>query len=422
MHPDDQPLRPTRRDVLAAVGMTVTGGCLDGAPLSKSVPKRIDQPEFAASYGTTAPWPQVGYDGRRSAFAPTASVPRADAGVAWLRTVAEDHPGTSAPVVDEEQLYVGNESAVVAFDPETGEEQWRTAIDVEVVHGIALVDEQVVLVTITEDHDAFHLRAFSRRSGSSTWTRRFPDIMTGAPAIVDGRMYVATRDPDATVYAIQANGSVRWASTPGGTPYTPVTVDGEALYVTTAAGRVVELDPTDGTRRWTATVPATVDDDSPPIQGTPAMDSDRLYLPGIDARLYTIDRSTGEPGWSATLLEDDFGNALPSPAVSGSAVYVNTAHGGLIALATADGRERWRTESGGLEPPAVSRDAVVGVERDAIRGYSLAGEPRWTVEMVVGDAPGDAGYIMDPAVAIAHGMVYVTLEDSRVYAIGGAEG
>lgn len=400
--------------------MVATGGCLDGVAPSTSVPRRIDQPEYAASYGTTTPWPLVGYDGRRSAFAPMASIPESDVGVAWLRTVAEDTPGTTAPVIDEERLYVGNESAVVAFDPETGEEQWRTSIDVEVIHGIALVDAHVVLVTITEDHDAFHLRAFSRRTGSSTWTRRFPSIVTGDPVVVDGRMFVATRDPDATVYAIEADGSVTWTANPGGTPYTPLTADGEAVYVTTAAGRVVAFDPTDGTRRWTATVRSSVEGDSPPIQGTPAMDADRVYLPGIDARLYTLERSTGDPGWSATLLENDFGNALPSPAVSESAVYANTAHGGLISLEKADGRERWRTDSGGLEPPAVSGDVVVGVERDAIRAYSLAGEPLWTVEMVVGDAPGDAGYIMDPAVALAHGMVYVTLEDSRVYAIGGA--
>lgn len=412
----------TRRCFLTTLLCGVTAGCV--GPLDRvmggSVPTEFDHPKYANSYVPAGTWPQTDYDAARSGYTSASTIPPSAVGGAWLRTIAPGDHGTSPPVIDEERLYVGHPSAIAAYNPKTGAEAWQTSLTVDFIRGITLASEYVIIGTATEDRDTVSLRAFQRDTGRDAWTQSLPDSLTGGPAVVDDRLLVATREPDATVYAFHQDGTPIWQTPLSIAPYTPVSADSDGVFVTAADGTLVALDPRDGRKRWATSIAQPYEGDSPPIQGTPALDADHLYAPGIDASLYAIDRTDGSTAWTTALMESEYGNALPSPAVTESTVYASTHHGGLIALAASDGHERWRVPTGGLEAPAATQDGVISVQSETLAAYTSAGEELWTFEMPRGDAPASAGYIMDPSIALAHGMVYVSLSDSRIYGIGGS--
>lgn len=419
---EQTPLYRSRRGFLTTLLTGVTAGCVRGLErmVSDTPPKQFDHPRYASSYSPSGTWPQTDYDAARSGFARASSIPRSEVGGAWLRTIAKGEHGTSPPVVDQKRLYVGNETAIAAYDPKTGARQWKTPLTVDFIRGITLANEYVIIGTATENRETVSLRAFSRDTGSEAWTESFPESLTGSPAVVDDTLLVATRNGDATVYAFQTDGTAKWQTPLSTIPYTPVSADSDGVFVASVDGTLVALDLGDGSKRWATSIAQPYEGDSPPIQGTPALDTDNIYAPGIDANLYAVDRTDGSEDWTTALMEDDYGNALPSPAVTDSTVYASTSHGGLIALAANDGHERWRVSAGGLQSPAATEDGVIGVQSDTISAYTSAGEQLWTFEMQRGEAPASAGYKMDPSVAVAHGMVYVSLSDSRIYGIGGS--
>ncbi len=412
----------TRRCFLTTLLSGVTAGCI--GPLDRvmggSVPTEFDQPRYANSYAPTGTWPQPDYDAARSGFTPASTIPRSAVGGAWLRTIAPGDHGTTPPVIDGERLYVGHPTAIVAYNPKTGAEEWQTSLTVDFIRGITLASEYIIIGTALEDRETVSLRAFDRDTGTEAWSQSMPDALTGGPTVVDDTLLVATREPDATVYAFQPDGTPTWQTPLSITPYTPVSADPDGVFVTAADGTLVALDLRDGHKRWASSITQPYEGDSPPIQGTPALDADHLYAPGIDATLYAIDRTDGSKAWTTALMENDYGNALPSPAVTESTVYASSHHGGLIALATSDGHERWRAPTGGLQAPAATHDGVISVQSETLAAYTSTGEERWRFEMQRGDAPASAGYVMDPSIAVAHGMVYVSLSDSRIYGIGGS--
>ncbi|WP_254546935.1 outer membrane protein assembly factor BamB family protein [Halomarina pelagica] len=425
----------TRRGLLrrtaVAAGLTSASGCATlnapGPANGESVPRRFTNADYAASYGTAGRWPMEGHDGGRTGRAGSA-VPLGDVGVAWLRRPGTDPHGATAPVVGSERVYVGyNESPddadyrayLAGFDAETGERQLDVRLGAGRVVGHALAGDTLLAVTRPPGYDRATVTALARADGSSRWTETIPDV-TGPPAVVDGTCYLATRDGDDAVYALDLDGTRRWRTPIDGACYTATCADADAVYVGLTDGRVVALEATTGKRRWVERI-ATPDECCPDIQGTPTVVDGRLYVPGIRRELVAVDVTDGTVDWRTTVVDDDYGNPVPSPAVTEDAVYVNTYHGGLVALAVSDGSVRWRSSyRGDLRPPAVGDDVVVVPRHDSVVAYDGADRRAWTVDVAVPDV-GMAGYIMRTRVALAHGMCYVGIADGRVYAVGARE-
>lgn len=129
--------------------------------------------------------------------------------------------------------------------------------------------------------------------------------------------------------------------------------------------------------------------------------------------------SDGTKGWDTRLLDQIYGNSIPSVAVFEETLYVNTIHGGVLALRRSDGTEQWRTgKYGGSLPPAAAGDLIVApTTRGSVQAYDSEGEHRWEFEMLAFDA-GMAVYIMNPQVALAHNRVYISLNDGRIFSLG----
>jgi outer membrane protein assembly factor BamB len=408
----------TRRGLLALLAGATTSGCA-AVPGRSSVPTRYDHPAYAASATDTGTWPQFGHDAARTG-AGDSPAPTGDVGGAWLRTAGEG--GTTAPVVDDDAVYLCAGGHLVAYDAVAGTERWRAPVAGGDVRDAALVGDAVVTLARTRTEAATTtLCGHTRADGATRWSVSLPGRPTGPLAVVDDVAYVAGEaDGAGWAVAVGADGRERWRRDLDVEPFSGVVGDGDGLFVVSVTDRVVALD-TDGGERWRRQVaPAFETGERPNLQGLPAVDDDRLYAPGVDGRLYAVERADGRAAWTATLVEESKSNALPSPAVVDDTVYVNTYHAGLVAVG-ADGTRRWATgKPGGLHAPVAGPDTLLAPGRSAVRAYGRDGDARWTFELPVGDAPGSAGYAMAPQLALARGLLYVTLLDGRVYAVGSA--
>jgi outer membrane protein assembly factor BamB len=420
------------RQTTVGAGLVATAGCaapdIPGFPGGESVPRPFTNDAYGSGYVATGRWPMDGHDGGRTGHADT-TVPRGDVGVAWLRRPGNDPRGATAPVVGPERAYVAYVESpedaeqptvhLAGWDADSGEQRLAVPLGTGRAVGLALADETLVVVTRGPEFEEATVTALARRDGSPRWAETVPDV-TGSPAVVDGTCYVATRDDDDAVYAYSLDGTRQWRTTIDGECYTATCADGDGVYVGLTDGRVTALDTTTGERRWSEPV-ATPEACCPNIQGTPTVSDGQLYVPGIAEELVAVDTADGTVRWRTTVVDGDYGNPVPSPAVTAETAYVNTYHGRLVAVETSDGAVRWRSsEDGDGQPPAAGEGGVVVPRNDSVVAYETSATRRWTVDITVPDI-GRAGYIMDTEVALAHGMCYVGVADGRVYAIGARE-
>ena len=143
----------------------------------------------------------------------------------------------------------------------------------------------------------------------------------------------------------------------------------------------------------------------------------------VSTRPAAFDLATGEPRWRA----QPGGQAFGAPALSagGETLYVGAsspdgASGTLLAIDTADGRERWRADLRPdllnlLEPPWPSgQTVVVPMLSGAIIGLdATSGEERWR------HAPAAP---MRGAITVAEGRVWFLQENARLFALDAQSG
>ena len=413
--------------------LSATGDLLDSDPSdsnSSKPPLSADNPAYGGDFAPGSAWPVSGYDAARSGYTPDATPPRGDVGARWLRTPVAGKRTfrTTPPVTDDRRAYVGTteevaddrqRGLVVAFDGRTGERVWRTPLSAEHVERVARTGETVLAATTSYDPSRSNLVALAASDGSERWRVELPSSPHGGPITVDDRAYVTTRDGGLT--AVSLDGTREWdRQVAEGEEYasTAPCASDSAAFVGTDRGRLVAFALDDGRELWRSEV--VTENHRPRIQNTPTVVDGTVYATGTDYRVHAVDARDGTERWSTRLLEKSYGNAIPSVAVVADTVYVNTIHGGLIALRRSDGRERWRTgEYGGNLPPAAAGDLVLFPMSDgSVQAVDSNGEEQWRFEMKSFDAPGMAAYIMNPRLAVAHGRAYVSLNDGRLYSLG----
>lgn len=127
-----------------------------------------------------------------------------------------------------------------------------------------------------------------------------------------------------TVVAVDVTTSpatVRWSVPVGAAVTDAPALDGDGLFVPTAAGELVALDAATGAERWRTAVGA-------PVEQQPAVAGGLVFAGAADGGVHALDAATGEPLWSASV-----GAAVTgAPAVAGGQVYVGTADGRLVAF------------------------------------------------------------------------------------------
>ncbi|MEM1237185.1 MAG: PQQ-binding-like beta-propeller repeat protein [Pseudomonadota bacterium] len=253
------------------------------------------------------------------------------------------------------------------------------------------------------------------------------------PVVVDGRVF--TVDSEGVVAATSTSGANLW--TRDLTPSTEsrgqggshgLSFGGGQLYVNTAFGEVVALDPASGTEIWSQAIESqaggsttyfdgrlyvasrdsvgwTLDAETGridwQINGTPsgsgylggagpAVTSDLAIFPFSSGELVATFRRGGVQRWNATVLGARDGVAYSQisdlsadPVVDGDRVYVANAAGRLVALDLNTGSRLWTAREGAARPPAVAGGSVfiLNDQNRLMRLDASDGETIWSVNL-----------------------------------------
>jgi len=152
------------------------------------------------------------------------------------------------------------------------------------------------------------------------------------------------------------------------------------------------------------------------IVGSPVMGDDAIYVTSADGKVYCLEKDFGDKRWNSTILSEKLWS---TPGVEGDSVYLTTFEGHLYALSAEDGKVTWNftTKSGigFVSSPLVYGGTLFAGTFDS-RLYAVkvgADEPLWEFP---------AGNCFWSTPVAGNGTVYAGCLDGRVYAIDADNG
>lgn len=167
-------------------------------------------------------------------------------------------------------------------------------------------------------------------TGATVWKAEVATVVT--PAAADGRVYVVGGE------ALQAldgpTGRAAWRVPLTTGIAAPVVARSGWVIAALESGEVVAWRGADGTEVWRQKVGA-------PVVAAPAINGERLYLPGGDGQVRALQIATGAPIWTAAL-----GGSIVTIAPLGARVYVGSTDNYFYCLDDDKGRVRWRWRAG----------------------------------------------------------------------------
>jgi len=296
--------------------------------------------------------------------------------------------------------------------------------------------------------DDQHLWALDAETGEERWSFATEDIIEAPPLLLGGKVYIGSSD--FYIYCLDAKsgeevwrvptddkilGAVNWFEG----------AEGVRLVVGSYDTRVYCLDPADGSKQWVYVTENYVN-------GTPAIERDRIVFGGCDAYLHVVSGATGEALQKVLLGEGC--HVAGSVGVEDGKAYFGHYGNAFVCIDLATGEEVWSYEDERhpfFSAPAIGAERVVFGGRDkALHCVNKAdGAPLWAFptrrkvdaspticgdKVVFGSGDGNLFVVgLDDGVerwsyeigrsiftspAIVDGRVYVGANDSRLYCFG----
>ncbi|MFF4948573.1 PQQ-binding-like beta-propeller repeat protein [Streptomyces chattanoogensis] len=243
-------------------------------------------------------------------------------------------------------------SEVVAIDANNGRELWSVPSGAQSTAVTGRTQDAIVVgsnvVTVDAANSRFEAR--NAHSGQVAWTSPFPAGKQCAPVPVGARL-VAMCATDAEVNALAVRHPTLYpVDRASGTLGRPISVNGPALPMGTANGRLVLLQVhMEGTDPAGYNGVARVDPASRKVTysrlaktyaGTPGMADNTVYVSGQTGLVTALDPATGRKKWSRqTGVEGASG-----PVAGADALYFSSATGRVVALSPYDGKPLWTTD------------------------------------------------------------------------------
>jgi outer membrane protein assembly factor BamB len=314
-----------------------------------------------------------------------ARIDPADGRVVWSRPAATGRPGESAPAAPVPagglvRVMSPDGTRLEALDPRTHRVRWSREVS---AYGGRVYSAGGTVLLVAADGT---VTAVNGATDRERWSHSLP----GHPqpsffSYGDGRTaYALTTAPDGRHTLVTAidtvRGTTRWHRSLSGN-LTPAGAGSDGvLHLTEADSRnrtaaVVRYDPARRAERRSELA-------TPVSLSSAAVRGDRVYLLGEDGGLVAVDTARGAQRWR---LETSVANASPLVAASGERLYFSSADGRLLAVDT-------------------RRARLLGQTR-----------PR-------ADRPGGQGYLaLMPAPVAAAGRVFGTAPDGTVFGVDGRD-
>lgn len=247
------------------------------------------------------------------------------------------------PALLADRIYIADESGnVYAYDRNNGDLIWKTELETTLVGGVGVGDGRVLVSS--EDGRLYALKALD---GERLWqTRLSSEALSPAQAnaevvvvqTIDGRLtaYDPQEGQQLWVYNAQLPPlTLRGTSTPLLTP--------NAVFAGFASGKVVALQPSDGTVGWEARIAVpegkTELERIIDIDGTLLLDGGRIYATSYQGQVAAIVAREGRVAWRQPM------SSYRGLAQSLTQVLATDAEGSVVALDQNNGLEYWKQDA-----------------------------------------------------------------------------
>jgi outer membrane protein assembly factor BamB len=327
----------------------------------------------------------------------------------------------SSPVVADNVVYFGSDDGhLYAVDIETGHEQWGFKTEKQVRSSPAIVDDVVYF----DSYDGY-LYAVEAPTGELKWkfdmTVDMPDTIeikkreyddyTSSPVVVDGVVYIGSRNPLHGLFAVDAEtGQEIWNFQPTGVEFvrSSPAVFGDTVYFGGDMKTLYALDIRTGEQKWVIKTEGIVN------YGPAVSNEGVIYFVSKDGHIYAADSETGEINWQTFLTRPDAIWATGSPAIGNNGlIYTGSSeYYKLIAIRQDNGEVAWEFEipNGYVWSSPIFVDGMV---------YVGGGGKLWAVNAETGEEiwhyETKGGVYSSPVAA--DGVVYVGSSDNYLYAL-----
>lgn len=264
----------------------------------------------------------------------------------WSHSVgngADGRPSGLRPLLENDALFVAEEGgAVLALDPATGRERWRSNTKARVSAGPSVLGELVLVGTLDAE-----VIAIKRADGTPVWRVKVSSEVL-APPTGSGDVVVA-RSVDGRTFGLAAGDGRRLWSFDRTVPtltlrgISPPLIDGNRVLLGMDSGRLAAVQLADGTPLWEQAI--SVPSGRTELERLADIDAhlvdtaDGVLVASYGGDVTLIDSADGESKWRRAIKS---GNGV---AVGGSNVYVSDADGLVWALDATTGAAVWKSEA-----------------------------------------------------------------------------
>jgi outer membrane protein assembly factor BamB len=186
------------------------------------------------------------------------------------------------------------------------------------------------------------------------WRIRVPGKVESSPVVVDDTAYFGSTE--GRLYAVNARtGNVRWAYNTGGRMNASPSIYENRVCISTYAGSIFCLDRRNGRKLWSTYIKRNAFSYES-FYASASTDGQRLYTTSRAGKIVALSAGSGRVLWTHQM--DDWGYA--TPAIAHGRVFVGGFDGRVRALRATDGRVAWEVPVGGavLAPALVVGELV----------------------------------------------------------------
>jgi len=251
--------------------------------------------------------------------------------------------------------------------PDQLEERWvfQTKVKDTIEGAPAVVDGVVYIASMDR-----HLYAVDLKTGKEIWSVRLAP-MKASPAVRAGRIYVG--DVEGKFYCLEAKtGQLVWSFETSGEIIAGANFHKERILIGSHDSTLYCLEA-DGKKAWELKIDG-------PVNGAAVVIGDRTFVAGCDSNLHVVDVLTGK----SLGMVDLGGQAAATAAVVDDRVYVGTMSNTVIAVDWKKQKKAWEFEAPKRQQPfyasaAVTDQLVIAGSRDK-KVYAIdraTGKERW---------------------------------------------
>jgi outer membrane protein assembly factor BamB len=331
--------------VLAVAGAAVAAYLVTKRPADVSNPNAsFHEQKRKKKKPETLDWPMYGYDPARTRYLPVNHLNPPFGSSLWSFQAGKLLE--FQPIVHHGTIYFMDKDAMFyALSVHGGHIQWKRKIGNLNASSPAYFDGRLFAVNL-EPQQAVALDA--KKKGKVLWRTPLPGRSESSPLVHNDKVIFGCESGD--IFALdEKTGKVRWKVHTGGAVKGALAYDDGTLFATNYAGEVWALDSGNGHVKWTAHTQGGGFLHGGGIYSTPAVAFGRVYLGGLDGRVYSYEEKTGDLAWSQSTGAEVY----PSPAVADTphappTVFVGSEDKRFYALDAKTGDIRWEHPMNGI--------------------------------------------------------------------------